>query len=439
MGEIFNYLIEEINGIKAYDAHTHLDVSHLSARGLHDILLYHMVISELYSAGCPDGARMPEEPSEGEAADRLERAMPYVKHIENTSCYWLTETILKDLYNWDEPLTPQNWHKLHESIQKKGDIERFGRDVMKKAGIEKSNTELWRGRDGRCDDIFTYSLEWSFFTRTQWGIFDTALIELEHAWNHDAPCAPLPVTATAEEMSFAKKISTIEDVEAAMEHYISKIPFDRIVTTASHFSTHVHYQKATREDMVRALANRANAREWERDVYANYLLELYLRGIEAARPELILQFSMAAEPLPFETLSAINTGTFFELAGIIAAHPGLRFNFHVANMAANQSFCTMVRELPNLSLNGYWWHNFYPSYIERLLNERLDMVPINRQVGHFSDAYTMEWAYAKSKLIRSITAKVLAERVEQGRYTKKAAVKMAESLLRDTAYGLFGI
>jgi hypothetical protein len=44
------------------DVHTHLVGGKLGARGLHDILLYHMAISDLYAAGCPNGARLTEFP-----------------------------------------------------------------------------------------------------------------------------------------------------------------------------------------------------------------------------------------------------------------------------------------------------------------------------------------------------------------------------------------
>ena len=40
------------------DIHTHLVGGKLAARGLHDVLLYHMVVSDLYAAGCPSGARL---------------------------------------------------------------------------------------------------------------------------------------------------------------------------------------------------------------------------------------------------------------------------------------------------------------------------------------------------------------------------------------------
>ena len=60
-------IFKNIKGIPAIDVHTHIDLSHLCARGLHDIILYHMAVSDLYSAGMQDGSRLPEEPTEEEA------------------------------------------------------------------------------------------------------------------------------------------------------------------------------------------------------------------------------------------------------------------------------------------------------------------------------------------------------------------------------------
>ena len=67
-----------LRDVPLLDAHTHLDASHLAARGLHDILLYHMVVSDLATAGCPDRDRLPEHPTDGEARARIERALPYL-------------------------------------------------------------------------------------------------------------------------------------------------------------------------------------------------------------------------------------------------------------------------------------------------------------------------------------------------------------------------
>src|SRR5678815_5540763 len=66
------------------DIHTHLVGGKLGARGLHDVLIYHMVVSDLYAAGCPTGARLtqfPGWPSEAEAHRRTEQALPFLPPV----------------------------------------------------------------------------------------------------------------------------------------------------------------------------------------------------------------------------------------------------------------------------------------------------------------------------------------------------------------------
>jgi hypothetical protein len=98
--------------------------------------------------------------------------------------------------------------------------------------------------------------------------------------------------------------------------------------------------------------------------------------------------------------------------------------------------CTLARELPNLSLAGYWWHNFFPSAIRKLMDERMDMLPLNRQVGFFSDAYCVEWVYGKMMIVRRCLAEVLANRVQHGQYTREQAADIAKSILFETPRSL---
>jgi hypothetical protein len=131
--------------------------------------------------------------------------------------------------------------------------------------------------------------------------------------------------------------------------------------------------------------------------------------------------------------------TIGQLGEIIGRHPNLRFQCFLGCKHANQALCTLARELPNFSLAGYWWHNFFPQAIHHVMSERLDMLPVNKQMGFFSDAYCVEWVYAKLLIVRNQLARVLAEKIEQGQYTLDEALSIARSILFDSPQELLGM
>lgn len=424
--------------IPLLDVHTHLDAAHLAARGLHDVMLYHMVISDLGSAGCPSQSRLSEEPDEIEAQARLADAFPYLHFIRNTSGYWGLRIILRDLYGVDE-LTAENWPRVHAQIRERSGDRDWPREVLRRARVRRASTEWWRGRDRSADDIFQYSLEWGFFTRAQWGVNDVSLMELEHCWSQKRPGAPLGIEAATGEPRPTRRVRNLDDVHAAIEHYVSVIPYGDVISTAQHISTDLNLVAATEEQMAAALANREHATPSDRDIYASYLLEAFLTGLEKRGAQILYQFSTGAEPLPYETGSKIKQDTIFQIAALVARHPRIRFQVFLASEHANQSFCTLARELPNFSLAGYWWHNMFPGIIRKVMADRLDMVAANKQVGFFSDAYCVDWTYAKSVIVRKLLARALAQKIEQGQYILDEALSIAREILFETPQTLNGM
>ena len=136
--------------------------------------------------------------------------------------------------------------------------------------------------------------------------------------------------------------------------------------------------------------------------------------------------------MPYETGSILPQRAIAQLGEIVARHPRLNFQCFTSSRHGNQSLCTLCRELPNLSLAAYWWHNFFPDTMQQVISERLDMLPTNRQVGFFSDAYCLEWTYAKAILVRKQLAAVLAQKVEQGQYSHEDALEIARAILFET-------
>jgi hypothetical protein len=437
-------VVREIEGelaeIPALDIHTHLTCGKLAARGLHDVLLYHMLVTELYSAGCPSGARLtqyPDWPAREEAHSRIQEALPYLGRIRNTGLFWALRTILRDLYDWNEPITDKNWRSLDGLIRERADDQAWSRKMIRRAGVRKLTTELSRRGDGRDDDLFHYSMEWAFFTRTQRGEYDTALYELERCWGKK-PGTPIPHAAGRRPAS-DRTIRSLGDVRAVMAHFVKELSASRVLSIATHISTDIAFRRVTDAEMEAALARRGKAGPEERDLYASYIHELFLEQLASLADPVVFQFSFAAEPLPFETASLVPQRAIADLADIVARHPKVKFLCFLASRHANQSLCTLCRELPNLSLAGYWWHNFFPDIMRQVLAERLDLLPLNKQIGFFTDAYSLEWTYGKAFVIRKVMSRVLADKIESGQYTRRDALDIAREILFETPQSLLGM
>ncbi len=335
-------LEEALAELPMFDVHTHLVGGHLGARGLHDIMLYHMVVSDLYAAGCPDGARLtqfPGWPTPEEAEQRITRAIPYLPRIRNTSCSWGLRMILEDLYNWREPITADNWRRLDAMVRERADDRGRWYSIFDRLNIQRTCTESARRGGGEDDARLQYSTEWCFFARTQWGEFDTALYELERAWGR-TPEFATPIGG-GQRPPTDRTIRTLDDVYAAVKHYVDNLPYDLIISTAAGISTDIDYLPVSDAEMAAALSRRAQAGPAERDTYASYVQELFLTALEKHGDHIVFQFSIGAEPLPFETGSRLSQRTIGQVAEMAARHPGLRFQCFVASRHANQSLCTL--------------------------------------------------------------------------------------------------
>jgi glucuronate isomerase len=426
--------------VPVLDIHTHLVGGKLGARGLHDVLLYHMVVSDLYAAGCPSGARLtqyPQWPTQDEAHTRLREATPFLPHIQNTSSFWGVRIILRDLYGWNEQVTAENWARLDAMVRERTHDRAWHHSILDRLNIRRTGTEIARREKGEDDDRLQYALEWGFFTRCQWGEFDTALYELERCWGR-TPESPSPIGAGGRPAT-ERVIRSLADVHAAIQHYVSAIPYEQVIATATHISTDIDFRPISDNEMESALQRRAQAGPAERDIYAAYVHEHFLTALEQHADKIVFQFSFGAEPLPFETASRLNQRTIAQLAAMIGRHPRLRFQCFLSSRHANQSLCTLARELPNFSLAGYWWHNFFPDSIRHVMAERLDMLPANRQIGFFSDAYCVEWTYAKAVIVRKQMARVLAEKITMGQYSRDEALSIARAVLFETPQSLLGM
>jgi hypothetical protein len=398
-----------------------------------------MSISDLYSAGCPDGSRLtefPGVPSAAEAEERVVRALPYLARAANTSTNWMFRRVLDGLYGWREPVTEDNWRRLDKIIVERSADPSWADDVLRGLNIVRSCTEHVRRADGVDDHRFQYSVEWAVFTRPGWGMFDTPLYELERNWGA-TPGSP-PGAADHQRPATERAIRSASDAKEAMVEYVGNVP-EMVVSMATHISTDIRYGQVSDAVFEDALSRRATSGPLEQDIYSSYLNELLLSELERRRPDVVFVFSTGAEELPFETGGRLSQSTIGQIAKMIERHPGLRFECLLATPHTNHGFCGLARQLPNLTMVGYWWHGFYPEAISQMMAERLDMLPVNRQIGFFSDAYTIEWVYGKAMLVRRQMAQLLSARISEGWYSLDEAMGIARETLYQTPMDALGM
>lgn len=102
----------------------------------------------------------------------------------------------------------------------------------------------------------------------------------------------------------------------------------------------------------------------------------------------------------------------------------------------------MLDRLNKLFRNVYvdlcWLHIISPEMAKRALHELIETVPANKILGFGGDFFHVEGAYAHAQMARSVTAEVLAEKVEQGYLMEEEAASLLERILHQNGRELFG-
>lgn len=406
---------EALREIPMLDAHTHLHADHLSARDITEVALYHMVGSDLCSAGW-------QEPVHADPTELMESALPYFPYIRNTSCYFGVRAILRDLYEFDDDLTEDNWQAVNECIVERSSDVDWGREILKQAGIVRAITALSNRAGGQPDDCLQYTYETSSFAGPlQDNREDSPLLELEQASD--------------------RSLTSLEEVTQALEAFLVEIPLNEVITYTFGMGVDLEFPEVSESDMAAAVERRRrdNLTPGDRHLFAGYLLRRVLDYLEPHDEEIAFQFSYAGERFIHRTVPRYSINSVMAVGELVRSYPKLRFNLLLAAQPSHQLWCILAREMPNLSFAGYWWHCFFPGLIAQLIRDRLDMVALNKQVGFFSDAYCAEWAYAKAVIVRQELARVLAEKIESGQYSLDTALEIARQILYQTPQSLLGM
>jgi len=409
------------------DVHCHLRPDKPAADSLADLVLYHHVWIELVSAGMPATevtlAGLPHELADPgiPPLERVRRSLAHLPRIENTVSALLLRWLLQDLYGLDA-LTEENLEPAFALVETGAGNAHWWEEVLRhRCHIEYSVTVEHGGAP--CSPAIQLG-------------YEGLPINLR-----DGKRSPREVLESLDHL-LGREVRTVADYRDLLARLIQSQAEDNPKFFAAWplpYLTHEGAGDAEANAILEKARQEGAVSPAELGSFAYFGLAAALEAIRSTDIRTV-QVIVGAEVLPpHRSLTHWSSGFAGAIGRLAGANGDFKFNLSSASDIYTQDLGILAKHVPNVSLAGYWWHTFYPGYIRKALETRLDMVPMNKIIGFFSDAYHAEWCYPKLKLVKIVLGDILAERVERGWYSLDLARRLAQRLLYENAKEIYAL
>ncbi len=413
--------------VPAIDVHSHIHRDRPAAEAPEEILLYHMLTYLLNSADDPlagaagaGGALTCED-----FADRW----PMIRH---TGAGWMLETILTDLYDWREAISRKTLPGLLERLSDGAKRPDFAAEIFRKGRIERilsSQTKLTPLAEGQTDYGIRRTVE-----RTPGG----GTVEF-HGWagrlRHWA------------DRHFGRPVQTVDDLREISTRFYESVDWSSRLALVAWVTSEMDFTPASDAE-VNELLRRESAGESTGLDGRRILEAANLRAICAAirGKAKVFQFCYGTQYLtpgdgqggmrahPVQKAAPQFAQTF---AHLLAEFPEIHFNLLNGFENDEPIWASLTQGYPNLSLAGFWWQCVFPAGMHAAWARRLDMVPLNRLMGFFSDGRCADYVYGRLAMSRRVLANVLAERIERGFLRRDDVPGIARELFFETPRKVF--
>ena len=419
-------LYERICDLPIIDVHSHLHRDRMAARELRDVVFYHMLLYPLRAAGMAEQTLWPggREGSHDPARVYAE-SMPCWRSVASTSFGWALRTILRELYEFDEPIAAESLPRLRDKFDAKVAQPDWEQSVLARANVRRilsSRIDVEPLAPGEPDPGVRFTIE----AAPSSGIreFDTWPQRLRHL----------------NELA-GKPVATLADLQSVLTAFYDRFEWSEKHALVSWVSSQAEFRPVASSAIDGLLADAQAGRDVGADGARLLEAALIRCTCQAIRDKTgVFQICYGTQ---FVTPGALHpvtrsAGAFASgLAHLAGEFPEIHFNLLSGHEPDEPALCSLCLAYANVSLGGYWWNNFYPSVMRAAWHRRLDMVPTSRLCGFFSDGYCVDWIYARIRMTQRVLANVLAEKVEQGFYTPDQAVGVAREILFETPRRLF--
>jgi len=415
------------------DPHTHLGCDQPAAPDLASLMSYHWVQTELRAVGMPASDLDPALPVD----ERVRRWIPYLRRMRNTAMAWCLYRIFRDLYDFDAPhVTESNYRDLIDKVARTGQDPTWAPRILRdRCNIRTVVTSLGnRSKDPAknpdnvlfmldahylfCPGVAT-DLTPFFVGRTKKGEYYEALSEL-----------------------FCERPATTERLAQLLGDWL-----DRTVTGPVRFSNtflpiEQRFLPPDGPQAQRVLASAAAGRDLsdaDIDALVRFVSWEVLGWHHANRKA--FQIAVGAEYFICDgkSIPRFQETWTSEMARAFHHFGAVRFDLMMASDVLTHETAVLARQFPNVYVSGYWWHNFFPATIQRIIGLRVQMAPMVKVGGFLCDAYYAEWTYGKLQVVKKAMAAALAAMVETGYYDEDELPPILHQVLHDTPRDLYDL
>jgi glucuronate isomerase len=428
-GALVTELYERIDTLPIIDIHTHVNGRSPAATNIGDILSYHYYTELANSAEFQDGGFPYNDP---EALTRV--ILPKLALIRNTVQYdWLMtisrEYLGIDPWEWQ----PENWRFIFDQS-----VEVMGRAEWPEELIAQSNITrvfLTNQYDDDLDGL------------------DTAL------YTPCLRCEPFvtgmdtPSEREGLATFLGRAIRTPGDVVSAIDRTFQRFVAHGMGYAAISTPTNLATSEVAEETAQRLLTRLVEGAAWtpdERQAWSAWAMNRIADACRKYDRPFHLMVGVNREvyaqgvPSGRDLFDSVNSMRGYD--HLFNAYADVRFPVAVLADTTGLELTAAAWIRHNVYPSGHWWYANHPTDIAREIRRRLDVVPGNKSIGYFSDAYYLDFILPKFRMYKFELAVVLAERMERSLvhpnmepFSLDDALAMAEDLLIDNPTRILGL
>ena len=430
--QLYKTLRSTVDKIRIFDTHEHLiqEKERTSKKlDLFETILAQYASSDLTSSGMPkedlDIVRDQIIPLE----KRWEIFKIYWERIQNTGYARALNIAFKHLYSIDA-LNDETYFKLASRMQEANKPGLYKWIIKEKSGIDISIL-----------DNPTYPLEdvdRDFFApvkRFDDFVMVSGRTELEHLGRRNGK-------------SIHSLSDLVESLEVEFKKYSKMIVGVKIGLA---YLRKLHFEKVSEREAEEVFVNIYNMETFRRKILdekekemSDWLSFVETKPLQDFMVHKIIQLA-SKNGLPIQIHTGIQEGNEniitnskpTDLINLFREYKEARFDIFHGSYPYVGELAVLAKNFPNVYIDMCWLHIISPNGARQALTEWLDTVPWNKIFGFGGDYTFAEGVFGHSIIARENIAKVLTDKVEEGSFSKKQALILAQKLLRDNASNFF--